>query len=115
MLPRERNYLIDILNAAKLAQDFVADVNWETFESDLMRQAAVTRQIEIIGEASRRISTESRMTIPDIPWHKIIGMRNRLIHEYEDVDIESLWETVQIALPELIAVIEKIMHNIENG
>jgi uncharacterized protein with HEPN domain len=115
MLPRERNYLTDILNAAKLAQDFVDGIDWETFASDLMRQAAVTRQIEIIGEASRRISTESRMTMPDIPWHKMIGMRNRLIHEYEDVDIEAIWETIQIALPELIVVIEEIMNNIENN
>ena len=75
MLPRERNYLIDILNAAKLAQDFVADIDRETFEFDLMRQAAVTRQIEIIGEASRRISTESRSAIPTIPWDQIIEMR----------------------------------------
>ncbi len=47
MQPREQNYLLDMLNAAKLAQDFVADIGWETFELDLMRQSAVTRQLEI--------------------------------------------------------------------
>ena len=115
MLPRERNYLIDILNAAKLAQDFVTDVNWETFESDLMRQAAVTRQIEIIGEAAQRISTESRSTIPKIPWDQIIEMRNRLIYEYDRLNLVRIWDTVHLALPKLIAVIEKIMNNIENS
>jgi uncharacterized protein with HEPN domain len=114
MQPREKNYLMDMLNAAKLAQDFVADVNWEAFEIDLMRQAAVTRQIEIIGEAARRISTETHAAIPNIPWHKIIGMRNRLIHEYEDLDIETIWNTIQIALPQLIIVLEKTIETIES-
>lgn len=54
MQPRELHYLLDMLNAAKLAQDFVADVTWEMFQTDLMRQAAVTCQIEIIGEAARK-------------------------------------------------------------
>jgi len=86
MLPREPNYLKDMLNAAKLAQNFVAGIDWETFELDLMRQAATTRQFEIIGEAARRISPETQATIPNVPWPKIIGMRNHLIHEYDDLD-----------------------------
>lgn len=106
MQPRELNYLKDMLNAAKLAQDFVAGIDRETFELDLMRQAAVTRQFEIIGEAARRISPETQAKIPNIPWSKIIGMRNRLIHEYDDLDIEIIWDTIQLALPELIAVLE---------
>lgn len=77
MQPREKNYLMDMLNAAKLAQDFVA-------------------------------------AIPNIPWHKIIGMRNRLIHEYEDLDIETIWNTIQIALPQLIIVLEKTIETIES-
>ncbi|WP_277867692.1 DUF86 domain-containing protein [Candidatus Synechococcus calcipolaris] len=108
MLPREPNYLRDMLNAAKLAQDFVAGVDWETFELDLMRQAAVTRQFEIIGEAARRISPETQASISTIPWSKVIGMRNRLIHEYDDLDIEIIWDTIQLALPELITVLETI-------
>lgn len=59
---REFNYLQDMLNAAKLAQDFVAGIDWAAFEIDLMRQAAVTREFEIIGEAARRISTETQLT-----------------------------------------------------
>ncbi len=108
MLPREPNYLKDMLNAAKLTQDFVAGIDWETFEFDLMRQAAVTRQFEIIGEAARRISPETQASIPKIPWSKIIGMRNRLTHEYDDLDLEIIWDTIQLALPELISVLETI-------
>ena len=109
MLPREPNYLRDMLNAAKLAQDFVADIDWKAFELDLMRQSAVTRQFEIIGEAARRISPETQATIPNIPWSKIIGMRNRLIHEYDDLDLEIIWDTIQLALPGLIKTLESII------
>ncbi|MCW6035359.1 DUF86 domain-containing protein [Spirulina subsalsa FACHB-351] len=81
MLPRERNYLLDMLKSAKLAQEFVANVDWDLFQLDLMCQAAVTRQLEIVGEAARRISEESQAELSEIPWHQIIGMRNRIVHE----------------------------------
>ena len=113
MLLRERHYLLDMLNAAKLAQDFVAGIDREVFTSDLMRQAAVIRQIEIIGEAAQRISVESRMTMPDIYWGQIIEMRNRLIYEYDNIDIKALWDTVYLALPKLITVLEKYIGTME--
>ena len=108
MLPRERNYLLDMFKAAKLAQEFVADVDWDAFQLDLMRQAAVTRQLEIIGEAARRISEASQAEIPEIPWHQIIGMRNRIAHEYDRINLITLWDTIQLALPELITVLKTI-------
>jgi len=109
MQPRELHYLLDMLNAAKLAQDFVAGITWETFQTDLMRQAAVTRQIEIIGEAARRISEASQAEVPDIPWHQIIGMRNRISHEYDRLNLATIWNTVQIAIPQLIVILENIV------
>lgn len=109
MLPRERNYLLDMLNAAKLAQDFVANVSWDDFQVDLMRQAAVTRQLEIIGEAAKRISETSQAEIPEIPWHQIIGMRNRIVHEYDRLTLNRLWDTIHIALPELITLLEQVI------
>lgn len=107
MQPREPNYLRDMLNAAQLAQSFVQGIDWEVFEQDLMRQAAVIRQLEIIGEAARRISTETQAAIPSIPWAKVIGMRNRLIHEYDAIDLEVIWDTIHLALPGLIIAIER--------
>ncbi|WP_234406670.1 DUF86 domain-containing protein [Limnothrix sp. PR1529] len=89
-----------MLNAAQLAQSFVQGIDWEVFEQDLMRQAAVIRQLEIIGEAARGISTETQAAIPSIPWAKVIGMRNRLIHEYDAIDLE-------VALPGLITAVEQ--------
>lgn len=109
MLPREHNYLLDMLKAAKLAQTFVADVDWDAFQLDLMRQSAVTRQLEIIGEAARRISEASQAERPEIPWYQIIGMRNRIAHEYDRINLSTLWDTVQLALPALIATLEAII------
>ncbi len=90
MLPRERNYLLDMLNAAKLAQDFVAGVSWEDFQLDRMRQAAVTRQLVIIGEAAGRISETLRAEISEIPWHQIIDAGDRMIYEYDRITLDRL-------------------------
>lgn len=109
MQSREIHYLLDMLNAAKLAQDFASGIEWEDFEADLMRQAAITREIEIIGEAARRISEESQAEVPDIPWHQIIGMRNRIVHEYDRLNLATIWQTVQNALPELIMILETLI------
>lgn len=109
MLPREINYLLDVLEAARLLQTFVAGIDWNSFENDLMRRAAVMRQLEIMGEAARRLSEETRLEIPEIPWRQIISMRNRLIHGYDDVDLVIVWETIQNDLPPLIARLEKVV------
>jgi uncharacterized protein with HEPN domain len=109
MQPRELHYLLDMLNAAKLAQDFVAGINWEIFQTDLMRQAAVTRQIEIIGEAARRISETTQAELPDIPWRDVIGMRNRIVHEYDRLNLEIIWNATQASIPQLILFIEPLI------
>ncbi|MER3434441.1 MAG: hypothetical protein C4288_13695 [Leptolyngbya sp. ERB_1_1] len=106
MQPRELHYLLDMLDAAKLAQDFVAGITWEDFQIDLMRQAAVTRQLEIIGEAARRISATSQAELSTLPWREIIGMRNRISYEYDRLSSLRIWDTIQISLPQLIALLE---------
>jgi uncharacterized protein with HEPN domain len=67
------------------------------------------KAIEIIGEAATKITKECQEDLPQIPWPNIIGMRNRLIHAYFDVNLEILWKTVTEDLPELIAELEKIL------
>ena len=109
MLSRDINYVLDILEAVRLLQTFVAGVDQDTFENDLMRQAAVMRQLEIMGEAARRLSEETRLKFSEIPWRQIIGMRNRLIHGYDDVDLAIVWDSVQNDLPLLIAQLEKVV------
>ena len=65
--------------------------------------------MEIIGEAARRVSKSAREKYPEIPWPDIVGMRSRLIHAYDTVDLNLLWQTVATDLPELIAVLEEIL------
>lgn len=108
-MPRDREYLLDILEAAKLAVAYVAEKTREDFSNDLQCQDAVIRRLEIIGEAARRISEETQNAFPDLPWNEIIGMRNVMIHEYDDVDLAIVWETVKNDLPPFIESLEYIL------
>ena len=73
------------------------------FDSDLKTQSAVIRQLEIIGEATKHLSNELRETYDDIPWRQMAGMRDILIHAYDHVDIDEVWNVVHQALPDVAA------------
>jgi uncharacterized protein with HEPN domain len=105
-MERDSEYLLDIVEAARLAVSYVAGVSREEFLGDVQRQDAVIRRLLIIGEAARRVSEASRATWPAIPWRLMAAMRNRLVHEYDDVDLTIVWETVVSSLPELIQTVE---------
>jgi uncharacterized protein with HEPN domain len=79
-MSRDEAYLLDILTAARKILLFTDSVTWEQFEQDEILQNAVIRWLEIIGEAARSLSDETKNTHPGIPWRGMIGMRNRLIH-----------------------------------
>ena len=108
-MSRDSAYLLDILEAAKLALSYIAGKTKEQFYQETQCQDAVIRRLEIIGEAARRLPLESRNTLPDLPWHSMIGIRNVMIHEYDDVDLTIIWDTVQRDLPLLIEAIEKVV------
>lgn len=73
MQPRDVSYLLDILKAAELIEEFTANMNQSDFDSDLKTQSAVIRQLEIMGEATKRLSDELRETYDDIPWRQMAG------------------------------------------
>jgi uncharacterized protein with HEPN domain len=77
---RDDAYFLDILIAARKVLRYTAGVSWEDFTGDNVLQDAVMRNLQIIGEAARKVSDESRAAHPGIPWTDIIGMRNRLVH-----------------------------------
>lgn len=79
------------------------------FLLDTFCQDAVIRRLEIIGEATRRLSDETRMALPETAWEAMVGMRNILIHQYDDVDMNIIWDAVQMDIPPLIQVLEKIV------
>jgi len=109
MLRSDLDYLEDVLDAACLVRTFVHNVTKDVFEGDIMRQSAVVRQLEIIGEATKRLSNEFRDSQPEIPWRKMVGMRDVLIHAYQRVDIEEVWITATKFVPDLIRQIEPLM------
>ena len=107
---RDESYLLDILIASQDAIAFVEDITYQDFERSKLHQNAVIRPLEIIGEAAGRISNELKSSYPQIPWNLMIGMRNRLIHNYMDVDLQVIWETIHNDLPPLIRSIRKLMN-----
>jgi uncharacterized protein with HEPN domain len=83
----------------------------DDLNKDRMFSLALVRLIEIIGEAAANVSEDCRKVFPNIPWSSIVGMRNRLIHAYIDIDIDRVWDTITDDLPPLIATLEKILTN----
>jgi len=108
-MSRDPAYLLDILIAARLILDYAKGLSLKAFRSDQLRQDAVMRRFEIIGEATRRISDDYRTAHPEIPWGEMIGMRNRLIHEYDEANLSIVWGSVKRDIPELIALIEPLV------
>ena len=109
MKPDDHIRLRHMLDAAKEAVVFAQDETRESLDEDRKLLLALVKSIEIIGEAASRVSESCRDTYSQIPWPQIVGMRNRLIHAYFDIDHDTVWQTIKGDLPPLIAEIEKIV------
>ncbi len=103
---RDKAYLADMLIMAKDAQKFIDNYSKEDFFNDLKTQYAVIRCLEVIGEAAKKVSKETRDKYR-LPWSEISRMRDLLIHSYGKVDPEEIWLTATKDLPELIKILEK--------
>lgn len=106
---RDDAYLLDMLLAGRDAVEFSTGLTFREFERSRLHQNAVLKAIETVGEAGARISQETGKAHPEIPWNQIIGMRNRLVHAYFDINLRRVWETVQRDLPRLIALLEPLL------
>jgi len=102
-------YLKHILEATNRINEYVGNLSREDFAKDYLKFDATTRQIMILGEAVTNISDDFIESHPTIPWHKIVGMRNRLIHEYFGVDPDIVWETVRVDVQELKKFVEPLV------
>lgn len=99
---------------AERARQFLGGMSRKEFFSDDLVQAAVIRCFEVIGEAARQVSNETRQLAPEIPWSLIIGMRNILIHDYGVVDLDRVYDAATIDLPELTGNIYGIISKLES-
>jgi uncharacterized protein with HEPN domain len=108
-MSRDDAILLDIVKSAKLAKQFTGGMEKADFMADVKTQAAVLHELMVLGEAAKRLSETFRSIYPQIPWALIAGMRDKLIHEYNDVDLEEVWATVTRDIPRLLKQIEPLI------
>lgn len=105
-------YLRHILDAIARIEEYLHEVSQETFSETPLLQDGVIRQVEVIGEAAKNVSSDLRNKYPNIPWKDIAGMRDKLIHGYFGVDIDAVWSTVDKDVPMLKKEVGQILKEI---
>ena len=109
------DFIEDILDAMDNAEMFLHDISYDQFEDDLRTNFAVVRALEIIGEATKRLPTSLREKYPAIPWKSMAGMRDRIIHGYDTVDLQIAWDVVKKDIPQIKPQIQRILADYEGN
>lgn len=107
--PKDAAYLLDMLQSAEKVRRYFQGKTYKDFQKDELLQDAVVRNLEIIGEAARKISLNFKQEHPAIPWRKLIAQRNVLIHEYNFIETGEIWEVATIHIPRLINKIKSLI------
>ncbi len=107
---RDRSRLEHIASHAQEAVDFARACSRADLDSNRLLNLALVRLLEVVGEAASQVSTEGRLRYPELPWRHMIGLRNRLIHGYDEVNFDILWDLIQNDLPPLLVQLEQILN-----
>lgn len=107
-------FLLHIIGAIDQIGQHIAGLTKKQFVKDVKTQDAVVRQLEIIGEASRRLELNFKKTHPEIPWKRIIGMRNKISHEYWDIDLDIVWHVSTKQLKPLKKLLEPVVEKLKD-
>ncbi len=100
-MDKDQNYIKHILDSIAFLEDFINDKNFDEFRSSRAVQNVIIRELEVIGEAAKRLSENFKNKHSEIPWKNITGMRDRLIHDYFKIDYKIVWQVVQNDLSKL--------------
>ncbi|MCK4340496.1 MAG: DUF86 domain-containing protein [Phycisphaerae bacterium] len=106
---RDDATLLDIARAARQALEFTLGMDKAGFLQDAKTRSAVLHQLMVIGEAVKRLSSDFRSAHADTPWALIAGMRDKLIHAYDEVDLDQVWKTLERDIPAVLKQIEPIL------
>lgn len=111
---RDEVTLVDIAEACRAIEEFIRGMDREGFLEDLKTRSATLHQLLIVGEATKRLSKDLRARHPEIPWSEMAGMRDVLIHGYDQVDLEEVWKSAAVDIPDVLAKIEPLLANSSN-
>jgi uncharacterized protein with HEPN domain len=103
------DFVEDILDAMEKAEILVEDFSYDEFKADFRTNFAVVRALEIVGEAAKRLPASLREEYPAIPWRGMAGMRDRIIHGYDTVDLQIVWDVVKQDIPRIKPQIQQIL------
>lgn len=106
---RDNESLIDIERAARRVLRYTTGCDRASLETNDEKVSAILYQITIIGEATKRLSQDFRQQHPEIPWREIAGMRDVIVHEYDQVDLDVVWDVIQNKLPELLISLQPLL------
>jgi uncharacterized protein with HEPN domain len=107
MLPHDKVRIDHMLDACREIEGFTKGIDFDAFLNDRKLQLSLVQLIQIIGEAANGVSSLTMEQMREVPWTDIIGMRNRLVHGYHDIDLEIVWKTATSEVPELRTLIER--------
>lgn len=110
----QKQYLLDILEAMNAARSFVEDMRRQDLKNDLRTRLALQRAFEIIGEATKHLDESLRSKYDDVPWSKMAGMRDMIVHEYFAVDLEVVWQTIHEDIPSVQPRLREILDEVSD-